>query len=131
MTEAAVVLPDLSAELAGKMSGFQAHFSERGGFGIWDYFADGRISDPRGTMTGVLDAAEKVLTKRGYTVTRDEGQKRVSGKKDNVSFIVEASLLSDVEVVSSLNVHVGVSGISDGDEFAKGAPAEDYLAYVE
>lgn len=128
---AADVLPDLAAALGGSMSGLQARFFERGGFGIWDYVADGKVGEPPGTMAAVLDTTEGVLSKQGYTVTRDESEKRVTGKKGSVSLIVEAGLLSDVRTVSSLDVHLAVSGISDGDDFAKAAPAEDYLAYVE
>lgn len=109
----------------------QATFYERGGWGIWDYYADGHIVGPPGTMADVLKSAESVLTERGYTVDRDESQKRVSGEQGNVGVIVEASLLSDVHTVSSLNVHIGVSGISEGVDFAEEAPAEDYLAYLK
>lgn len=128
---AAEILPALSARLGGTMSLSQARFYERGGFGIWDYAAHGFIIRPPGTMSAVLDATEEVMTKHGYTVTREPGQKRVSGTKGNVSLIVQAGLLKDVRTVSSLNLNLEVNGIFDGDEFDEDAPPEDYATILE
>lgn len=129
---AQAVLPALASKIGGQVSGLQAHFTERGGFGIWDYAADGHITKPPGTMARALDAAEGALTSEGYAVERDDAQKRVTGTLGNVRIAVEAGLLSDDQVVSSLNVRFGIIGaVSDGDDFAGSAPAEDYLAYVK
>lgn len=128
--EAEAVLPDLVDRLGGRLDGMQAAFSERGGFGIWDYTASGTLVQPSGTMTQSLTGVGEVLEEHDYSVVTDDAQKRVTGTKGNVSVIVEASLLTDEKQGSGLNVRMGASGISDGDDFAESAPPEDYLAYV-
>ncbi|WP_159081474.1 hypothetical protein [Nocardioides sediminis] len=128
--EAKALLPDLLGQVGGEVNGMLATFSERGGFGIWDYVASGAIVKPSGTMTESLAAVETVLVEHGYTVEADDERKRVTGTKGNVSVTVEASLLTAEKKGSGLNIRIGSSGIQDGDDFAESAPAEDYLTYV-
>lgn len=129
---ARTALPALASKIGGQLSGLQAHFTERGAFGIWDYSADGHIAEPPGTMARALDAAEGALTSEGYSVERDDAQKRVIGTLGNVRVAVEAGLLTDDRVVSTLNLRFGIVGaVSDGDGFAESAPTEDYLAYLK
>lgn len=129
--EAQTLLPDLVSTLGGRFNGLQATFVERGGFGIWDYTANGSLLKPSGTMTESLAAVESVLSEHGYAVETDDAQRRVTGTKGNVSVTAQASLLSAEKKGSGLNFRMGTSGIQDGDDFAESAPAEDYLAYLE
>lgn len=130
--EAEAVLPDLVDRLGGEPNGMQATFTERGGFGVWDYTAGGALVRPSGTMSESLETARAVLEEHGYTVQTNDAQKRVTGTKGNVSIVVEASLLTAEKKGSGLNVTVGsTGGIQDGDDFAESAPPEDYLAYLE
>ncbi|KRF34093.1 hypothetical protein [Nocardioides sp. Soil805] len=129
-TEARSLLPDLVGELGGRLNGMQAGFVERGGFGIWDYTASGSLARPSGTLSQSLATAESVLEEHGYTVETNDAQKRVTGAKDDLSVIVEASLLTAEEKGAGLNLRMGIAGIEDGDDFAGSAPPEDYVAYL-
>lgn len=129
--EAEAVLPDLVAQVGGELNGMQATFTERGGFGVWDYRAGGALVGPAGTTSESLAATRSVLEEHGYTVESNDSQKRVTGTKGNVTVVVEASLLTAEKKGSGLNVTVGsTGGIEDGDEYAASAPPEDYTAYL-
>jgi hypothetical protein len=57
-------------------------------------------------------------------------QRRVSGTKGDMGVIIQASLLTGESV--GLTIRMSNHGaISDGDDFAENAPAEDYLAFLE
>lgn len=130
--EAKTLLPDLVNEVGGELVGMKATFYERSGFGIWDYEADGSIASPPGTMATALGAAADVLERHGFSIASDEDQKRVTGRKGNVSVIVQAALLSDDRAVSSLQLSMGsIEAVGNDDDFAQSAPPEDYLAYLE
>ncbi len=130
--EAKRLLPDLTSTLGGELSGMQATFYERGGFGLWDYIGEGVISRPLGSVSEKLDKATAVLEEHGYTVERDDEHRRVSAKKDAIGVTVQAGVPTTDPQVTSLNVRIAnVGAISDGDDFAESAPAEDYLAYLK
>jgi hypothetical protein len=129
--EARAVLPDLVGRLGGRLNGMQATFSERGGFGIWDYQATGSVIRPAGTMSQSLATVQEVLEEHAFSVRADGDQKRVTGHKGNVTVIVESSLLSAEKKGSGLNLTIGSDGISDGDSYAESAPSEDYLGYLD
>lgn len=128
--EAQTLLPELMSAVGGELNGMQASFTERGGFGIWDYRASGSVVGPAGTVDESLAAATSTLEGRGFTVARNESQKRVTGEKGDISVIVEASALTGRS--NGLNLSMGnLSTIGEDDDFAKSAPAEDYLTYLE
>lgn len=129
--EARSLLPDLVEQLGADLGGMQATFSERGGFGVWDYRASGTLTEPEGDMASVLTTARQVLTDHGFSAEVDREQLRVRGSKGHVVAIVEAALLTDDAEVSALNLSLGnAEAITDDDDYAEQAPPEDYLAYL-
>ncbi len=129
--EAQELLPDLVSELGGSLDGMQATFVERGGFGLWDYTASGVLSRPPGAIDAKLDTASAVLEQHGYSVDRDDAHLRVSATKDAVGVIVEAGMPTTDPTVRSVSVRIAnVGALRDEDDFAEGAPPEDYLAYL-
>ncbi len=130
--EAKTLLPDLMSTLGGELGGMQATFYERGGFGIWDYTASGVFSRPLGTVPEKLDKATAVLGQHGFTVERDNEKRRVFGTKGVIGVTVQAGMPTTDPQVTSLNLRISnIGAISDGDDFAEQAPAEDYLAYLK
>ena len=105
--EAEALLPDLVDQVGGELNGMQATFTERGGFGVWDYRAGGALVGPSGTTTESLTAAQAVLEEHGYTVQTNDSQKRVTGTKGNVTVIVPVSVAPVASVVP-VNVSVTV-----------------------
>ena len=128
--EAKTLLPDLMATLGGQLSGMQATFRERGGFGIWDYVASGGIGGTDSSTTDSLAASAVTLEDHGYTVETDDAHRRVRGTKGDIGVIIEASLLTGES--TGLTIRMSNHGaISDGDDFAESAPPEDYLPLLE
>lgn len=129
--EARSLLPDLLAQVGGTLTGMRATFYERGGHGLWDYTAGGSIERPPGTVAEALGSATAALEEHGFTVESEDAQKRVTGRKENVSVIVEAALLTDDRSVSRLNVSMGnIDAITEGDHYAGSTPPEDYTAQL-
>lgn len=128
--EAKTLLPDLMSTLGGELNGMQATFYERGGFGLWDYVASGAIGGTDSSTTDSLAASAATLEEHGYAVETNDAQRRVTGTKGDIGVIIEASLLKGES--TGLNVRIANHGaISEGDDFAESAPAEDYLAFLE
>ena len=130
--EAASLLPDLMAAVGGRLNGMQATFYERSGFGIWDYTASGTVYALPGTDDQALTAGAGSLEEHGFTVETDTGKKRLRASKGNVSVLVASAFPGDDKGVASLNLSMSsTNALSEGDDFAESAPAEDYLAYLK
>jgi len=128
--EAQTLLPDLMSSLGGNLNGMQATFYERGGFGLWDYTASGGVGGTDAPTTTSFTASAGMLEDHHYTVETDEARREIRGTKGDISVIIQASLLTGESV--GLNIRMSNHGaISDGDDFAENAPAEDYLAYLK
>lgn len=129
--EARDLLPDLVSGVGGTLDGMQATFTERGGFGLWDYTASGVLSRPRGTVEAKLDSAGAVLEQHGYTVERDDAQLRVRGTKDDIGVTVQAGMPTTDPSVRSMSVRIAnVGALEDDGDSAADTPPEDYLAYL-
>lgn len=130
--EAASLLPDLMKAFGGQLNGMQATFYERSGFGIWDYTAKGTVYGLPGTDDDALTAGARALTDHGFTVESDEAKKSLRASKGDVLVIVASAFPDDDKGVASLNLTMmSAEAISDGDDFAEDAPAQDYLAYLK
>lgn len=130
--EAAVVLPDLMAAVGGTLGGMQATFSERGGFGVWDYTASGTVYGLPGTAGQALAAGTDSLKDHGFTVEADAEKESVRATKGNVRLTLGSAFPDDEKGVASLNVTFGsADAVSDGDDFADSAPPEDYLSLLD
>lgn len=128
--EAKALLPDLMSSVGGELSGMRAAFSERSGFGLWDYVATGGIGRTDSSTSDSLAASAATLKDHGYTVETDDAQRRVTGTKGDIGVIVEASLLKGES--TGLNLRMSNHGaIHDGDDYAESTPPEDYLAFLE
>jgi hypothetical protein len=130
--EAATLLPDLIEAVGGQLNGMQATFYERGGFGIWDYTASGTVYALPGTDDQALTAGASSLEEHGFTVETDAEKKSLRASKGNVRVIVASAFPDDDKGIASLNLTMSsAEAISDGDDFAENAPAEDYLAFLK
>ena len=128
---AKTLLPKLMDAVGGRLGGMQAAFTERGGYGVWDYAADGVVYGLPGTADEALAKATTVLEDAGFTVSADTKQKTVRGTREDLSVIVQSASLVE-EGVASLNLHMGGT---DPDfrvgDYAEGVGKTDYLAFLD
>lgn len=132
---ARTVLPPLTESLGVTPTGLQATFTERGGFGLWDYRAGGQFVGPEGAHPELMSKLETVLRDSGLDVERDDTRGEVRGTSGNAAVLLTATTARLAGSARRQNlVQVTISSIdptSVGDEFAETAEPEDYLAYVE
>lgn len=128
------VVPALTTALGVRPSGLQASFTERGGFGLWDYRAGGQFVAPAGTSQELTDTITRTLTDSGLEVTED-AVGAVLGTKGNASVrltVVRSAVAGTSRTQQLVDITIGSTApTSKGDDFAEAAPAEDYLAYVK
>ncbi|MEO5665981.1 MAG: hypothetical protein ABIR39_22150 [Nocardioides sp.] len=128
------VVPALTTALGVQPTGLQASFTERGGFGLWDYRASGQFAAPDGTSQELTDTIRRTLTGSGLEVTQD-AVGAVVGSKGNASVrlaIVRSVVAGSSKSQQLVDITIGsTQPTTEGDDFAKSAPAEDYLTYLE
>lgn len=131
---AKVVVPALTTALGVQPTGLQASFTERGGFGLWDYRASGQFAGPSGTSKELTDSITQTLTDAGLTV-KEDALGAIVGTQGNASVrldVVGSAVAGSSRTQQLVDITIGSSRpTSEGDDFAESAPAEDYLAYLK
>lgn len=132
---ARTVLPPLTESLGVTPTGLQATFTERAGFGLWDYRAGGQFVGPQGGRDELMSKVETVLRASGLDVERDDTRGDVRGTSGNATVLLTATtarVAGTNQRQNLVEVTIGSTDpTSEGDEFAETAEPEDYLAYVE
>ena len=128
------VVPALTTALGVRPSGLQASFTERGGFGLWDYAAAGQFVGPAVTSQELTATLVQTLTDSGLEVEED-ALGAVKGTKGNASVrltVVRGAVAGSSKSQQLVDITIGsTKPTSEGGDFAESAPAEDYLTYVE
>lgn len=120
------LLPDLVPVLGGEVSGMEAEFVERGGYGLYDYRARAQVLRPA-PREQALTEVERVLEEQGLTVESPGQTADVTATAGNVRVSVSWTAGDAVDTADlTMNTLRPASG--DDDYVTEAAPT-DYTAF--